>query len=498
MTAPIDVETVDTTDQAPSQPAKQMALAPRAEQALAAAPAPAPGPQVTSAQAKVEAIAALTMKAYERAATLVLTPDEVKALQADFPDEAFKPGAAGKEHLIYIEHAYLRDRLNQVLGLAQWAIVPRSRWAEDFMTKGYRDKPATAASRVYVEAMLIIRGAFVAEAVGDMVYYKNNEGQNYGDAVEGAKTAALRRCCKELGVGLQAWKKDWCEGWWQRRNAAARRPSTPPADPAARPRPAAAPAAAPAATAKPATTEAGGPKLKTATQGTRDWMVKELADFGTLAVEYFQKLQNPTPLAPWETSLEDLGWEWVPITQTQMKLLKAAITDFGNGGEAVRAYPANPVDPALDGALKQKKAAKKPKTEPPEKSTTKAVQAAKDRDPEWFWDVICPIPVKGMKKAEYDRKPDTIGSLYKQIHEAGQDEAEAARKRLFGFANNWKPEPREWNGRIIQPTEADKVFREALDAFLEWHEKHGNDTQPEKEPEVPGTEAYKEEDDVPF
>lgn len=171
-------------------------------------------PLVTASQAKVEAIAKLTDAAYSRASLLQLTPEESKALQADFPDEAFQPGAAGKENLIYIEHAHLRDRLNSVFGLGQWAIVPRSRWTEDFKTyKG------VSGVRVYVEAMLLVRGCFVAEAVGDMSYYPNNESSNYGDAVEGAKTAALRRCAKELGIGLQAWKKEWCQGWWQRKNA---------------------------------------------------------------------------------------------------------------------------------------------------------------------------------------------------------------------------------------------------------------------------------------
>lgn len=176
-------------------------------------------PQVTAAQAKVEAVASLTFKAYERASMLTLSPDEIAKLQAEFPDEAFKPGAAGKEHLIYIEHAFLRDRLNAVIGPGQWALIPRSRWAEDFVSQ-----KGVPGSRIYVEAMLVVRGAFVSEAVGEMEYYPKNASQNYGDAVEGAKTAALRRCCKEFGIGLQAWKKDWCEGWWQRKNAARRAP----------------------------------------------------------------------------------------------------------------------------------------------------------------------------------------------------------------------------------------------------------------------------------
>jgi hypothetical protein len=50
-----------------------------------------------------------------------------------------------------------------------------------------------------------------------MDYFPANSAQNYGDAFEGAKTAAFRRCAKEFGVGLQAWRKDWCAGWWIRK-----------------------------------------------------------------------------------------------------------------------------------------------------------------------------------------------------------------------------------------------------------------------------------------
>lgn len=165
---------------------------------------------LTPAQAKVDAVAALTMKVYERASQLDLTPEECEKLQADFPDDAFRPGAAGKENLIYIEHASLRDRLNEVFRPGQWSIIPRNRWNE---VNGN-------GITVYVEAMLVIRGCFVAEAVGDMTFYPHNNATNIGDAIEGAKTQALRRCAKELGIGLQAWKKGWCEGWWARKGKA--------------------------------------------------------------------------------------------------------------------------------------------------------------------------------------------------------------------------------------------------------------------------------------
>jgi hypothetical protein len=86
-------------------------------------------------QARVDAVANLTMRLYEKASTLALTEDERAKLIADFPDNAFRKGAGGDDRLIYIEHAHLRDRLNEVLGAGQWALIPRSRWTEVVNTK---------------------------------------------------------------------------------------------------------------------------------------------------------------------------------------------------------------------------------------------------------------------------------------------------------------------------------------------------------------------------
>lgn len=288
-------------------------------------PPPVKAESVTPAQAKVNAIAELTMSAYARASELKLTPEEQAALQKEFPDEAFRPGAAGKENLIYIEHAYLRDRLNEVLGLGQWSIVPRNRWAEDFTIPASRDRQEQQASRVYVEAMLVVRGCFVAEAVGDMVYYKNNQSQNYGDAVEGAKTAALRRCTKELGIGLQAWKKEWCEGWWKRRNASGRSGGSqgsgqrPPTQPA------------PSATARPAAnTRDVVPPEPVQTEADKDQRFRFLAalsDYRTSAMVYFTKKGWLTE----DQRLEDLPNKYVPTTKKAYESIMAELLAFISG-----------------------------------------------------------------------------------------------------------------------------------------------------------------------
>ncbi len=171
--------------------------------------------RTASAQARVEAVADLVKTAMAKAGTLQLTPDESKALLADFPDSDFQPGAGGKENLLYIEHAALRDRFNSVLGLGQWAIIVRETWNESF-----KSSKGTQGTRVYARAMLLVRGCYVGEAVGDMDYYPSNGSQNYGDAFEGAKTAAFRRCAKEFGVGLQAWRKGFGDAWRERKYAA--------------------------------------------------------------------------------------------------------------------------------------------------------------------------------------------------------------------------------------------------------------------------------------
>jgi hypothetical protein len=171
----------------------------------------------STAEARIESVNNLLSKAYEQASKLQLTADEIKTLTADFEDSDFRRGAAGKDNLIYIEHQSLRNRLNKVIGIGQWSLIIRRNWTEEFeVPPRPPSKVATVGVRVYVEAILIVRGCYVGEAVGDGTYYKSNASGNLGDALESAKSAALRRCCKEFGIGLQAWNKDFCDGWQQK------------------------------------------------------------------------------------------------------------------------------------------------------------------------------------------------------------------------------------------------------------------------------------------
>lgn len=387
---------------------------------------------MTPAQARVDAVANVLHKAYERASTLELTPEQVTRLKADFPDEAFKLGAGGNPDLLYIEHAYLRDRFDEVIGMGQWALVrTKPHWGEDYTTaKGQK------ATRIYADCALLIKGCLVSEAIGEMSYFHNNASQTYGDAAEGSETAAFRRCAKKLGVGLQAWKKDYCEGWMKRHKGGFRPAQAPQAP--SRPAPATAPPTKPADTA---------PRVPTL--ATKAWFLKQLPDAAKeMATNYFIEVGA---LLPTE-ALSDLPLANVPTSKDELKAVLGAIEHFGETGEAAAAFPPHRDAPII-----------------PPKETEKPIEVPRDKPgadapDEWFMKIVVPVPHKGQKRDEYLKSPDTIGSLYEARH---QDDS--ARNRLFGFAYNY--EAKGWTkntGQQMPPSAADIKFREALDAFLEW------------------------------
>lgn len=384
----------------------------------------------TPAQAKVDAIASLTMSAYQKAATLDLTPEETAALAADFPDEAFQPGAAGKEHLLYIEHAHLRDRFTKVFGMGQWAIIPRNRWAEPFKTQ-----KGDEGSRVYVEAMLVVRGCFVGEAIGAMEYYPKNASQNYGDAVEGAKTAAFRRCAKEFGVGLQAWKKEFCDGWWQRRRGGRDFSKS-----AAKTAMAQAAQAEPtqddwneakvqkrqATPAKPVSAPTNGtPKgVQCATEEQKAKLLDVLKPQRELAERYFRAIDWLLPTEP----IESLGLNYVPATKREFDLLIAQLEAVSGGAEPVAPYP--------------------PHLMPlPEKPKAKPIEVPRD-----------PNPDPNSPDAPWRSFPVPFGK------HAGFKLADLDKGILFGFWANFEVET-EYNGKPKREdvVKRDTIFRQMLD-----------------------------------
>lgn len=180
-------------------------------------------------QARDDAVSLIISDAISRATSLELTDNQIAALKADFPDEAFRTGAAGKENLIYIEHLHLRNRLDEAFGMGKWALIR----ILPFRVEDFKTSKGDPAHRIYATCALIVNKVFVAEATGDGTYYETNDSMNYGDAAEAAITQALRRCAKQFGIGLQAWSKTWCEGWMSRNKG--HRPAAQQSQPAPQP-----------------------------------------------------------------------------------------------------------------------------------------------------------------------------------------------------------------------------------------------------------------------
>lgn len=272
-----------------------------------------PPEKITPAQARVEAVADALKSAYANASQLKLTSEEAAALAEDFPDEAFRLGAGGDPSLIYIEHAYLRMRLNKVLGVGAAVPIRRREWAEEFQY--YKDGARKTGVRVYADVVLVVRGCVVGEAIGDAVYYPDNAKTNYSDALESAKSAALRRCCKEFGIGLQAWLKGWTEGWKARQRSGGS------------PHPAQPPKAAPTPQSEsrgPAKTSDVAPPAG-ATEEQKARFISELSDIKTTALGFFVAKGAITDLQ----RLEDLPLAWVPATKRQYDEIMAQIDAFG-------------------------------------------------------------------------------------------------------------------------------------------------------------------------
>lgn len=91
--------------------------------------------------------------------------------------------------IIYLPEIKYRRILNSAFGAGGWSLIPRS---ETLITEGM-------VSREYA---LICLNQFVSIARGEQEYYGE---QNIFNSMEGCKSNALVRCCKDLGIASELW-----------------------------------------------------------------------------------------------------------------------------------------------------------------------------------------------------------------------------------------------------------------------------------------------------
>ncbi len=130
------------------------------------------------------------------AGTIEATEDQKKILYAPVKEEDVEIRPDGLVYLPWMEYV---SRLKDSFGMS-WAIIPQG-------------PPKVQDNHVMWAFWLIIQGKPAGFAIGEQEYYPNNRQMTYGDALEGAKSNALMRLCKGIGISLELWRPSFVRAW---------------------------------------------------------------------------------------------------------------------------------------------------------------------------------------------------------------------------------------------------------------------------------------------
>lgn len=195
--------------------------------ARAGSPARRPSPRAGASpiESNGHALADDPMMTVSFIGTLKLTSDQIAALRRPVVDEEveWKPARKNGEPIIpYLSHNGYRDRLDAAFGLGGWGMVPVG-------------MPKEKDGIVYVPYALAVEGIPRVYAWGEQEYHatkadgSESRHMTYGDALEGAKSNAILRCGKELGIARELWHRPTIEALKRRVPVAQRMPGYTPA-----------------------------------------------------------------------------------------------------------------------------------------------------------------------------------------------------------------------------------------------------------------------------
>jgi hypothetical protein len=134
------------------------------------------------------------IQGFEGAASVAFSAEAAAVLAAPVNEAEVETKPNG---IVYLPGVWYRRQLIRAFGPGAWALLPR--------------QPARKMEEIVIyPGALYILGRFVSEAVGEC---EARFGMSYASALEGARTDALTRCCKDLGMATELWDPDWREGW---------------------------------------------------------------------------------------------------------------------------------------------------------------------------------------------------------------------------------------------------------------------------------------------
>jgi len=144
---------------------------------------------LTDLQSQIEALIPI-------AGTIRLTPKQEQILYAPVKEEDVCIRPDGLVYLPWMEYV---SRLRDAFGMS-WAIIPKG-------------NPMLKGDMIYWGFWLVVDGHLQGFAVGEQLYQPTNATMTYGDALEGAKSNALMRLCKGVGISLELWKPSFIKTW---------------------------------------------------------------------------------------------------------------------------------------------------------------------------------------------------------------------------------------------------------------------------------------------
>lgn len=121
-------------------------------------------------------------------------PEIATILQAPLQSDSIEIKPDG---LLYLPEIKYRRILNSAFGPGGWGLAPRG---ETYITP----------SNISREYALICHGRLVSVARGEQDYFDQSK---LATATEGAKSNALMRCCKDLGIASELWDPSFIREW---------------------------------------------------------------------------------------------------------------------------------------------------------------------------------------------------------------------------------------------------------------------------------------------
>lgn len=137
-------------------------------------------------------------KMISTAGTLDLTEKQNDILYSPVKDHDvfIKP-----DGLIYLSWMKYSERLNKAFGGTSWTMIPEG-----------TPKVMGQKNLIIWPFHFVIKGVYCGFAIGEQQYFDNGR-MSYGEACEGAKSNALMRLCKNIGIGLELWDKNFIDRW---------------------------------------------------------------------------------------------------------------------------------------------------------------------------------------------------------------------------------------------------------------------------------------------